>query len=102
MSRIKRSRSESMGKIIVVAVVVFAATVIALALYSYVIRESHIVSDTVAVVSDHSGKIVWVGFSQDCIPAANNTHMVYDCAKEGSGYSCSGIYYAVSSNQIEC
>jgi hypothetical protein len=98
----KHSGSAGRGKVIAVAIVVLAAAVLALALYSYIITENNIVRDTVAVVSDHSGKIVWVGFSQDCIPAANNTHMVYDCAKEGSGYSCSGIYYAVSSNQIEC
>ena len=98
----KQGRSAGKGKAIAVAVIVLAAAVLTLALYSYIITESQIVRDTVAVVSDHSGKIVSVGPSQACIPSTNYTHMVYDCAKKGSGYSCGGILYAMSSNQINC
>ena len=98
----KHSKSASRGKAITVAVIVFTAAVLTLTLYSYVITESHVVRDTVAVISDHSGKVVWVGPSQSCIPATNYTHMVYDCVKTGNGYDCSGVYYAMSGNQIEC
>ena len=98
----KHGKSAGRGEAIAAAAVVLAAAALALALYSYIITGSQIVRDTVAVVSDHSGKIVWVGPSQACIPSTNYTHVVYDCTKEGSGYSCGGILYAMSSNQINC
>ena len=64
----KHGKSVGKGKAIAVAVVVLAAAALTLALYGYIIAESQIVRDTVAVVSDHSGKIVWVGQARPAYP----------------------------------
>ncbi len=57
---------------------------------------------TVAVINDTTSQIVWVGGSGLCIPAAPNTHLVFNCESQGNGYECNGTSYVLSNVQISC
>lgn len=61
-------------------------------------------TNTVAVINDTTNEIVWVGGGGLCIPAAANTHLVFDCGKASGlpGYDCNGTYYNMSRIQISC